>query len=246
MSEELTGQAEGVDAEQATAGQEGGVASEPTAQGTPAIAEQKVDLTKLAEFRQWQAARDRRESQLRTELQDQGQQVEEMQREVARLKLVDADPEEVTAYYQAEMARMQEAQRIQAKQQAQQKSYVAQAETLLEELGLEPDTPGLEWAEIPSEEGLKLLARSAAKLLALQLKALAEGTDAVIVDAARAAKVQALETAGVAQVSTATGVAAPKDLQAEYEAEKAALVGTGDVGALTQLKTQYRKKGLEV
>jgi len=213
MSEELTGQAEGVDAERVTAGQEAGVASEPTAQGTPAIAEQKkVDLSKLDEFRQWQAARDRRESQLRTQLQDQGQQVEEMQREVARLKLVDADPEEVTAYYQAEMARLQEAQRIQAEQQTQQKSYVAQAETLLEELGLEPDTPGLRWAETPSEEGLKLLARSAAKLLALQVKALADGQGAVVADAAQAAKVQALEAAGVAQVSTATGGAPSTNL----------------------------------
>ncbi len=248
-NEELTGKAGGVGDLSAPSpppgGGEGGEGA--TAPAAPAIAEEKkVDLSKLEEFRSWQAARDRREAQLQTQLQDQGRQVEEMQREVARLRLVDADPDEVSAYYQQQMAQMQEAQRVQAAQVAQREELKTRAVALLEDVGLEPDTPGLDWAAEPSEDGLVRLAVSAARIKALQLQELAKGQGAVLLDTAQAAKVQALTAAGVAQVSTATGAAIPTDLKAEYEAAKAALVGTGDVGALVRLRTTYRQKGLEV
>jgi len=50
----------------------------------------------------------------------------------------------------------------------------------------------------------------------------------------------------VTKVSTATGAAASKDLRAEFEAEKAKLVGSGDVAGYTKLKDKYRGLGLEV
>ena len=262
MAKELAGQVEGVgplplEGEQATAGEQqqeqAGVAGQPTTDGGPAIAEgqvpgqqKPVDLTQMEEFRRWQAARDRREAQLQQQLDEGQRQAQELKRQVEQLQLADADPEQVATYYQQQLAKMQEEQAQRATMAQQRQTFVTEAGRLLEELGLASDTPGLEWSEEPSAEGLARLAASAAKIKALQVQQIANESQAVTDQAAQAAKVEALNAAGVTKVNTATGVAAPKDLQAEYDAEKAKLRGTGDVGALTRLKTKYRKEGLEV
>lgn len=232
--QELTGQAGGVGeaspapsttggGEQAT-GAGGAVAGgEPTADGAagPAIAEgqqvpapgaepsKPVDLTQMAEFRRWQAARDRREAQLQQQLEQGQSQMQEMQRRLETLQLADADPEQVASYYQQRLAELQEQQAQQAAVSQQRQKFLGAAQELLDELGLAYDTPGLEWSDEPSAEGLARLAASAAKLKALQAQGVARESQAVADQAAQAAKVEALTQAGVTKVSTATGAASP-------------------------------------
>lgn len=217
VDQELTGQAGGVGetppaAADATPGQEPGVAGQPTAAGTPAIAEEKkVDLTQLPEFRSWQAARDRREAQLQRQLDDGQRQAGEMQRQLAELQLANADPEEVAVYYQEQAAQLQADQERQAAVAAEQREILTQAEELLKDLGLAADTPGLEWSDKPTWDGLATLAKSAARVVALQNKVLVSEQGAVTAEAAQAAKTQALRQAGVTKVSTATGAAPAGD-----------------------------------
>lgn len=252
--QELTGKAGGAGEEKAT-GAEGAVAgAEPAVEGEqPAIAagqegpaEKPVDLTQSEEFRKWQAARDRREAQLRQQLQEQTRQMGEMQRRLEQVQLKDADPEEVAKYYQQQMEVLQVQQQQQAVAAQERAEIIRQAEQLLGELELDPNTPGLEWGEEPTWDGLARLAASAAKVKALQARAVTSGSQAVATEAAQTAKVEALRQAGVTKVSTATGAATSKDLRAEFEAEKAKLVGTGDVAGYARLKMKYRGLGLEV
>lgn len=252
--QELTGKAGGAGEGQATG--EGAVAgAEPAAEGEqPTIAagqegapaEKPVDLTQSEEFRKWQAARDRREAQLRQQLQEQERQMTELQRQFEALNLKDADPDEVAKYYQQQMEAMRvehDRQAVAAQERAQ---IVAQADELLRDLELDPNTPGLEWGEEPTWDGLARLAASAAKVKALQAKGVAKESKAVATEAAQAAKVEALKEAGVTKVSTATGAAASKDLRAEFDAEKKKLLGTGDTAGYSKLKRKYRGLGLEV
>jgi len=191
-------------------GQEGQPAEGQAGAAVPAPAQpQPVDLTQMEEFRSWQAARDRREAQLQQQLAEGQRQRMEMQRQLDQVRLADADPEEVAAYYQQQMEQMRVGQEQQAAAAQVRAQVLARAEALLKELGLDPSTPGLEWAAEPSWDGLARLAASAAKVKALQAQGLARESKTVAAEAARAAKVEALNAAGVTKVSTATGAAAP-------------------------------------
>lgn len=252
-AKELAEGASGVGEEQAAAAPaaesaEAGATIPPTAAPPPATAEEKkpVDLTKSEEFRKWQAARDRRETQLQQQLRTQGEQLQAMRRQFEEAQLKDADPEQVAAYYQQRAATLEQEQGTQAVQAQERQEIVTQAEVLLADLGLDPDTPGLEWGDEPSWGQLARLAASAAKVKALQVEALAKEQTTVVTEAAQQARTEALVQAGVTQVSTAVGGATPTDLRAEFEAERQKLRGSGDVGALAQLKAKYRKQGLEV
>jgi len=197
-------------------------------------------------FRQYQASRDRQYEQLRQQMAQEQAARAEVQQQMAELQLANADPEEVAAYYQRQASEMRATQERQRTAAQERMEIVGQAQQLLEELGLSAETEGLEWGEEPSWEGLARLAASAAKVKALQAQAMASESGAVATGAAQAAKVKALKQAGVTKVSTATGAATPSNLQAEYEAEKGQLSGTGDMGAFTRLKAKYREQGLEV
>jgi hypothetical protein len=254
MTEELTGQAGGVGEGEVTGGkaeakaEDTGVAGAPsTAEGavTP-IAKVKVDLTESAEFRSWQASRDRREAQLQGQVTAGQQQVQEMQARLAELQLANADPEEVVAFYQQQLASVQ-AERAQVQQAQTLRQEVEDAAgRLLAGHGLDVNTPGLDWDGGASWEGYAKLAESVAKIEALKASEAVKMTSAEVSQAAQVAKAEALAAAGVTKVNTATGAAVPKDLRAEYETAKAALVGTGDVAGYARLKSEYRKKGLEV
>lgn len=246
MTEELDKQGAGVGAGQATG--EGAVAGqEPTAETAKPIApEPKVDLSQSEEFRKYQAARDRREEQLRQQMAETQRQMQEMQRQMAQAQLKDADPEQVAQYYQSEIERLQADTRQREAAMSERERCVAKAQELLDELGIDPSTPGLDWGDEPSSEGLVRLATSAAKVKALQAQVVQQQQQSVVTEATQAAKTEALTQAGVTKVSTATGTAGPRDLRAEFEAEKAKLRHTGDVGAYARLKSQYRKQGLDV
>ena len=246
MTEELDKQGAGVGAGQATG--EGAVAGQqPTAETPQPIAPaEKVDLSKSEEFRRYQAARDRREEQLRQQMAETQRQMQEMQRQMAQAQLKDADPEQVAQYYQSEIGRLQAETRQREAAMSERERCVTKAQELLQELGIDPSTPGLDWGDEPSAEGLVRLATSAAKVKALQAQVLTQQQQSVVADATQAAKTEALTQAGVTKVSTAMGTAGPRDLRAEFEAEKAKLRHTGDVGAYARLKSKYRKQGLDV
>ena len=207
MTEELTGQAGGVGEGEVTTGEDTGVTeTPPTAEGAvPTTA--KVDLTESAEFRSWQAARDRREAQLRTQVAAGQQQMQEMQAHLAELQLANADPEDVVAFYQQQLANVQ-AERAQAEQvQTLRQEVKDAAGRLLAGHGLDVNTPGLDWGGGASWEGYAKLAESVAKIEALKASEMAKGKSAEVSQAAQVAKTEALTAAGVTKVSTATGAA---------------------------------------
>jgi hypothetical protein len=258
MTEELTEQGEvGVGEGAATSpGAPGarGVAEQPTAEapqpatagGPEAAPERPVDLTQMEEFRKWQAARDRRETQLQQQLQEQARQMAEMQREFEQARLASADPEEAAAYYQQQAQQLREEQVRQAAQASERERIIGRVYQKLEQMGLDANTPGLEWPEEISWQGAADVLASAGRIKALQAETLAKDTKTAADQAAQAAAAQALSEAGVTKVSTATGQAASRDLRAEFEAEKAKLTHSGDVVAYARLKSKYRKLGLDL
>jgi len=168
-----------------------------------------VELTELVEFREWQAARDRREAQLRQQLQTEQDQRVEMQRQIAELQLRDADPEQVAAYYQQQLQEMQQGQVEQQQVAEERAEIVRRGEELLKGLGLAADTEGLEWSTEPTWDGLAQLAMSAARVVALQGRVVAQAGTAGAETVARAAKVEALRAAGVTKTTVAGGAVAP-------------------------------------
>lgn len=233
MSEkaELTGQAAGVGkppetpapgkgADAATAGGQAGVAgAKPTAGGAaPAIAEpkvpEKVDLTKLPEFKEYQSGFDRdRESwrqqrvQLEQQLAEQGRQMEDLQRQVRLARLEGVEPDEAVQMLQQELQRLDE-ERVHTQEQQTQESEINQrAIELLEKHGLSQDTPGLDWSGGPTVEGLQRLTESVLGVVALGAQAATRETKTVATEAAQAARQQALRETGVVEVSTGTGAA---------------------------------------
>ena len=229
------------------AGQQQAGAQPPAGAGQPQPpAAPQVDLTQSEEFRRWQAARDRREAQLQAHLVESQRRIDEMQQHVEQLRLRDADPEQVAAYYQEQMQRLQQ-ERQQAQQQAQLRGQVEDAASrLLHEHGLDVNTPGLDWSGGATWEGYAKLAESVANMERLRAQQQSEQTRTVATAAAQQAKTEALEQAGVTRVNTATGTAAPKDLRADFEQEAQKLRGSGDVAGYAALKRKYRGLGLEV
>lgn len=256
--EELTGQGGGVGEQQPGTGAGAGTVEgqvQPTAETPPATAEQptgpapaerRVDLTDMDEFHKWQAARDRREAQLQQQLAESQQQIEGLQRQFDAARLANADPEDVAAYYQQQVEQLQNGQKRQAQAAQERDQVIGHVYSKLEEMGLRADTPGLEWPEEISWRGAADVLASAAKIKAVQVQALASETRATVDQATQAARTEALNAAGVTKVSTAPGQAAQKDLRAEFDAEKAKLRHSGDVGAYARLKAKYRKLGLDV
>lgn len=220
--QELTGQGAGVEQGQVTTGAPplgavvgDGVTVPPTAsepgqtiagaQEAPPAPERRVELTELAEFRSWQAARDKREAQLQQQLQTEQDQRVEMQRQIAELQLRDADPEQVAAYYQQQLQEMQQGQVEQQQIAEERAEIVRQGEEMLKSLGLPADTEGLEWSEEPTWSGLARLATSAARVMALQRQAVVNTSATVGQEAAQAARVEALRAAGVTRTTAAVG-----------------------------------------
>ncbi|HUW45513.1 MAG TPA: hypothetical protein VMW50_06925 [Dehalococcoidia bacterium] len=206
MTEELEKkQGAGVGAGQATG--EGAVAGQqPTAETPQPIAPaEKIDLSKSEEFRRYQAAYDSRKRELEQQLAEARRQAEEMQQQIAQVQLRDADPEQVAQYYQAQLERVQAEARQREAAMSEREGYVAQAQALLEELGIEPNTPGLDWGDEPSAAGLVRLATSAAKLKGLQAQVITEDQRTAVTGATQAARQQALQEAGVTRVNTGTG-----------------------------------------
>lgn len=226
--EELQGQDQGVGGDAVTAGTGGqpstGVAEQPTnpvsgaaiaeaGAGAGVVApqqaagqqQQPVDLTQSPEFRKWQAARDRAEARLRGQMAEAAEANRRMQQQVEELRLQDADPEQVAAYYRNRATEMQAEGAQREEQWRTRLAIQEQATELLGKLGIAPDNPGLMWSEDPTWEGYAMLAESAAQVLGLKAQVVQSQGATETAAAAEAARVEALRAAGVTAVGAPTG-----------------------------------------
>jgi hypothetical protein len=203
-----------------------------------------VDLSQYEEFRKFQADRDRREAGLRKELELVKQRQEEQQRRADELAVKDLDPEEQAEYYRQQAVNLQQQQQQTLLRQEEQRRIAESVYADLQELGISPDDPGLNWPQEQTWETAKEIVTQAAKLAALRARTVATETTTQAAQVAREAGQQALVQAGVSKVA-GVGGAAP-GLREEFEQRKKALVGTGQGAAYLALKREFRKKGLDV
>lgn len=200
----------------------------------------QVNLDELPQFRQWKSTMDRKLSQERQERERLKNELEEYRGKVDELSLRDAEPEEREQYYQNKIAQLEEERRLQAQRQEKMAAASQRAQKFLDALGLNADTPGLDWSGDPLEDGFEKLALSAAEVASKQGNKTQKQIDAQV----REAKQEAVRDTGAARVSTATGQ--PSPLHREYVKELDALRGTGNFRAYADLKAKYRKKGLNI
>jgi hypothetical protein len=210
-----------------------------------------VDLSQFDEFKKFQSDRDRREAQLRREMdalrlqvEAQQQRQEEQQRRADELAVKDLDPEERAEYYRQQAVNLQQQQQQTLLRQEEQRRIAESVYADLQELGISPDDPGLNWPQEQTWETAKEIVTQAAKLAALRARTVATETTTQAAQVAREAGQQALVQAGVSKVA-GVGGAAP-GLREEFEQRKKALVGTGQGAAYLALKREFRKKGLDV
>jgi len=183
---------------------------QPTAEPTAEATQQKpLNLDDLPEFRKYKSARDQQLARQQREADETRRQLEATQQKLAELELQDATPSEREAYYRGKLAKLQ-AEQEQARQRADAERQVqAAAGELLKELGLEPDTPGLDWSGGATEEGYAKLAASAARVVAKRVREQGQQTQQQLDEATREARQAALNDAGVTRVGTSRGVAGP-------------------------------------
>lgn len=243
-NEELTTNSEGA-GEEPTVALEGAVSVAPVAPEEKSSIAKSRDLTESVEFRRWQAASDRRTTQLKSQLTDATQQMRAMQRQMEEYQLADADPTEAAKYYQEQLSREREEYKQAHELSIQEQAIIDKAMQLLSEHGMTKDTPGLDWSDRPSWEGYAALASSVAALERRRGSKQAEAKKAELAKVAQVAKTEALEQAGVTKVSTATG-ATPPNLRNEYEAEIATAKARGNRAAISATRAKYRKKGLAI
>lgn len=224
---------------------------EPETQPVP-VKPEKVNLDDLEEFRMWKSEADRRVAQAARQAEQERQQREayeqqmtDLKRQLDQLRLRDAEPDEVAAYYEQQLAAVQAEQQRQQEQARQAQIMSDRAMRFLEGVGLTVDTPGLDWSGGATPEGLIALMESATGLVALRAQQMTKQQKADAEKAARTAEHKALQDAGVTKVNTATG-GAPPTLQRQYEEDMAALRGTGNLDALLEVKDKYRRQGLKV
>lgn len=189
----------------ATAGEGGGQAGQAGA----SLRSEGVDLTALPEFRRWQAGADRREAQLRSQLMQQqqatAQELQALRFEMQQAQLADADPEQVAAFYQQQLQQLQQTT-AQQQQEAEMAQVVTEtANEYLTALGLERNTPGLDWGEGPTMQQLPRLMASAKVLADQRATTTGAQQQATVQSQIRQAKIDALDAAGITQVGLAGG-----------------------------------------
>lgn len=185
-------------------------AGQPEAPIAGAEAQPKVELTELEEFRKYQSGVDRREGELRRQLEAQQARLQELEQQAQQVEeqrlLQDADPDELAAFYQRKLA--EERARAQTQQQALtlQQQVMAAGQSLLARLGLSSDTPELDWGDgQPTWENYARLTESALGLVAAARGDAAKTAEEKVERAAREARQAAIKETGAARVSTATG-----------------------------------------
>lgn len=218
-----------------------GQAEEASQEESQATEERPANLDEDPRFRQWKSKMDRIVATERKERERLQQELEAHREKVDELSLKDAQPEERVNYYRNKVAQLEQEQRIQSQRQQQIAEMTEKADTLLNKLGLDRNSPGLDWSGDPMEDGFEKLALSAVEVASKK-----QGTSKQQVEAeVRKAKQEAIKETGAADVSTATKGGGPS-LRAQYEKELAELRGSRNVRGFVALRHKYREKGLDV
>lgn len=187
-----------------------GAQTEPTAGGAQPQAPARINLDDLPEFRSWKSATDRRLSEAQKRAQEAEARAAEMASRLEDLELRELPPQEVAARYKTRLAEERAKQEQAREQQERAQALITEATATLTKLGLDPQTPGLEWGDGPSPENLARLYASAAQIVAEQNRQAAAQQAEQTEEQLREARTDALNQAGVTRVSVATQGAPPE------------------------------------
>lgn len=246
VGEEATAQPEGVGT--TPTAEPGGVAREtkPTATGGEPQAAQpgeKLNLDDLPEFRRWKAGYDQRMAQAEKRAQDAEARATSVASRLEELELRELGPGEQAAWYRTKLAEERAALERERKAQEEARALSDQATKLLKELGLSADTPGLEWGETPSPENLARLAASAARIVAAQTRQQTQQEAEQTEEQLRAARIGALNEAGVTRTSVATAGAPPGTSPVAAIDDPSTLLRMGTERALRERKGRPSPRG---
>lgn len=212
-----TAQPQGVEPEEGTTAQPQGVGGETpgtTAEGgepQPAGGKPQVNLDDLPQFRQWKSAYDSRMAEMEKQAAEAKRQATELASQLDELRVRDMPLDEQAAFYRTKLAQERAQMQKQNEELQQRQQYAQEAADALAEMGLDPNTPGLDWSEGPSAMGMVRLMRSAARIVAEQNRQARAETQEKTEEQVREARIGALNDAGVTRTSTATAGAPPQD-----------------------------------
>lgn len=200
----------------------------PTAPPAPAL-----NLDDLPEFRSWKANYDRRMADAEKRAQLAEDTAAQTASRLEELEVRDLRPDEQATWYKTKLAEQRaELERANAGQ-AQAQRLSSEATTFLKKLGLEPDTPGLEWGDSATPENLARLYASAAEIVAAQARQGTQQQAAQTEDQLRAARIDALNQAGVTRASVATAGAPPASNPLDSVTDPTELIRMGIEEALS-------------
>jgi len=200
----------------------------PTAPGSQPIAGEgqganKVNLTELAEFRAYQANVDREKETARRREQALQQQLQTVQatqaamaREFEQMQLKGAKPEQAVGYLQQQLAKERQEHENMLRQQSVATELQDRATKTLTSLGLDFDTPGLDFGDGQINEAnyvrlLESALQVAGKRTGDEAARLKAETEEAARVAAQTTQVALARQMGATTVSTTTGPGAPPD-----------------------------------
>jgi len=237
------GRQEAADAVAASAG-----IAEPQA---GAIAEQKVKLEELPDFRAYQSRNDSEKARLTQDAAQERQarealqqRLEELEDRISQTELEGIEPEEQVERLKGQL--MQLRQKI--ADDERQHALSQRAANALTTLGLNlnaPEVQELFAKHPPTIEGFADLMEDAAKLVAVAATGHSQQAQEAAARAVREAEARVLQETGVASATLAKGGAAPS-LVEEFERRAKALRGSGRTADYLALRKEYRKKGLDI
>lgn len=226
-----TARPEGVAPDGEATATEQGVGTEdqgPTAEGAePQPERQAINLDDVPEFRQWKSNYDRKMAQIQKEAQEARQRAAQLEEQFDELRARDMPPDERAEYYRTRLAKVEADRQRQQEEATRQQELVGDAMKTLEQLGLDPETPGLEWGDKPTPENLARLYRSAARIVAERTRQVSQSAQQKVQDEVREARIEALNAAGVTRTSTATSGAPPTENPIEKITDPIELIKMG-------------------
>lgn len=189
--------------------------AQPTAEGeqpqeAPPAPGKAINLDDVPEFRRWKSNYDSRMAQAERRAQEAEQRAAQIASRLEELELRELRPDEQAAWYKTKLAEERASLERQRQDIQVQQQYAREASEALAELGLDPQTPGLDWGEGPSPENMIRLMRSAARIVAERTRQQSQAQAAQTEEQVRDARIGALREAGVTRTSMATTGAPPE------------------------------------
>ena len=248
VGEEATARPGGVGT-QPTAGPEGvDQETEPTAtgeqpQGTQPTPAERLNLDDLPQFRKWKSDYDRRMAQAEKRAREAEERAAQTASRLEELELREMPPSEQASWYKTRLAQERADMERQRAETEERQRYIAEASEALAELGLKPDTPGLEWGDGPTPENMIRLMRSAARVVAEQTRQTRQAQAEQTEEQVREARIGALREAGVTRTSVATSGAPPESNPIANITDPNELLRMGAESALRQAGGRQPPRG---